>query len=213
MFRSGYVLTNGLYYIGYQNGVFSPTTRVDYANVWADEEQAAMVGRERLPSILRKQGYHTQYVSAHEENLKLIAETEPNPEPPAPVAFKTAKLGETGVEEVDSMYKELANVASTMSKLAEMRKTCDTEIRRAEALQLDLLHCIEFENGGHGNGAKLFSKLHNCRVRRRAFKDMLELIDNSSSVKSMEDWEASIKSTLEKREKRIYQPRTKEIFH
>ena len=78
MFRSGYVLTNGLYYIGYQNGIFSPTTRVDYANVWADEQQAALVGKERLPMILRKQGYHTQYISAKEENLKLIAETEEN---------------------------------------------------------------------------------------------------------------------------------------
>ena len=212
MFRSGYVLTNGLYYIGYQNGIFSPTTRVDYANVWADEQQAAMIAKERLPMILRKQGYHTEYISAREENLKLIAETEPNPEPPAPVTFKTAKLGETGVEEADNMYRELENIASTMSRLADMRKTCETEVRRAEALQLDLLHCIEFENGGHGNGAKLFSRLHNCRVRRRAFKDMLELLDNSSAIKSPEEWKTSIENTLKKREQRSYQPRTKEVF-
>ena len=79
--------------------------------------------------------------------------------------------------------KELktSEILSSFIKFLEQCKNeyyfCEDELNKQEALTQDLLHKIEFNEGGRNERNRAATILKNCRQDRRAFKDRTEELE------------------------------------
>lgn len=213
--RSGYVLTNGLYYISYRNKLYTPCTKEELATVWDKKEKAENVAL-CLPKPLRKQGYLALWIG-EEPKATPIAQTQatpfPSPKKQEAVYAKPAfVLGKTGIKPLDDIFSSFCGMADTLADLQNMRAACEAGVRGEDLIQQDLLHKIEFESGAKGNAAHLCTQLKSCRLRRRAYKDMLLLIDGAATDTKPESWTGYVHNKVHELYSRTYAPRTEGVF-
>ena len=208
----GYVLSNGLYYIARINGMYQPVAKQSMAHVWPDETSAKNVAKCMLSTALRKQNYLPK-VLVPEPAASATTPAVRKPEEKKPsVRHCPPRLGHTGIPDADQMYLRFSAMANTFSSLLDMRSACSAALQNENLIQEDLLHKIEFMSGGKGQAAKAWSQLHACRIRRRVWKELLDVLDGAAGKTTPEAWNGYIQSKEAEISSRSYTPRTKEVF-
>lgn len=210
-----YLLTNGTYYITFNNNKYTACTHKFMACTWDKKEKAEKIAASSLCTALRKQGYVPVLV----EDAPIAPTVQPEPAPVSPTAKQASvqsasylPLGRTGVKKVDDIFQSFQKMAKTIGELGNMRKCCEDGVHHEEQIQTDLLHRIEFESGAKGNAAHLCSQLKACRNRRRAYKDMIAMIDDASITINPEAWRDYVSVKVKSLAERKYAPRSKEVF-
>jgi len=204
-----YVITNGLYYITRRNNVYSPVTQLSLATAWEERDKAANVAASSLPKVLRGRGYRVEKADCAPVQVVMAAKRKAVK--PDEKTFRKEKV--RSVAEVTAMLKEIDSAASCISKIGEMMRICEAGETEENNVQQDLLHKIEFESCGKGNGARLCAQLRKCRLRRRAYKDMQTFLREIFSMPA----NAITPEYLDTRRKellaRVYSPRSKDVFN
>lgn len=126
--------------------------------------------------------------------------------------FNPEALAVNSVPEFREMLDALFRCVQSMETVKEMMNKCVNEISNQDKIQEDLLHKIEFESLGGGNGAHLCSLLQKCRQKRRGYKDMLTLIQfvSNKSISGI-----SVAELMEMKDRlggRLYKTRTNQVF-
>ena len=120
-------------------------------------------------------------------------------------AFKTSP-------EFVEMTNALYDCVHSMGRVKEMIDQCSRGLSEQDKIQEDLLHKIEFESTGRGQGAHLCVLLRECRKKRRGYKDMLTMLQGVSTVAISKVSAESLDSIQAKMDGRVYAPRSKEVF-
>ncbi len=154
-----YALFNGHSYVAQKNGRFSITPKLSEAQLWDAPEKASSV-LQTPPKLIRDQGY--QIADVGEGDVQ-------------PVYFGGKQVPDEDMD-LDKMLPTLVRYLAGVQALKPALDACYQAISKCDKRQEDLLHRIEFEPMSGGNVAHLGSLLHQCRVQRRAYKDMLEML-------------------------------------
>ncbi len=211
--RYGYVLTNGLYYIAHYNGMYTACTKEYLAKLWPKKEKAENAALS-LPKALRKQGYVAMWIGEEPKPTPITEVSQPVIEKHAKIQATPAfALGKTGIKQLDDMFSSFSHMADTIAELQSMKAKCEQGIKGEDLIQTDLLHKIEFESGAKGNAAHLCKQLKSCRLRRRAYKDMLALIESAATDTKPESWNGYVTTKVREFYSRTYTPRSNEVFH
>ena len=110
------------------------------------------------------------------------------------------------------MVDELRRCVLTIAHVKSMMEKCTEGISEQDRIQEDILHKIEFEYGGKGNGAHLCSLLHQCRKKRRGYKDMLIMLQTIGHTTIANMDEKSLADVQDKLSNRKYHTKSSSIF-
>lgn len=126
--------------------------------------------------------------------------------------FNHEALAVNSVPEFREMLDALFRCVQSMETVKEMMNKCVNEMSNQDKIQEDLLHKIEFESLGGGNGAHLCSLLQKCRQKRRGYKDMLTLIQSISNMAISGISVAELTEMKDRLGGRLYKTRTDKVF-
>ena len=126
--------------------------------------------------------------------------------------FNPEALAVNSVPEFREMLDALFHCVQSMETVKEMMNRCVSELSKQDKIQEDLLHKIEFESLGGGNGAHLCSLLQKCRQKRRGYKDMLTLIQFVANTTISGISVAELTEIKDRLGGRLYKTRTNQVF-
>lgn len=196
-----FYLTNGLYYIANNNGQWQPVSKRELASKWDTEAKAQHVV-QTLPGILKTRGYHVETAESEDEFSSA---------PPKAKSFscKLPPLQKCGVAEIELMYKKITSALASISDVPLMIKSCEEGLAQQNDIQEDLLHEMEFLSGARGQAAHMSAEMKRCRRKRRAYKDMLLLLNSVSGMHQIPD--GYLEAWQKKTGNRKYTPRAREL--
>lgn len=188
-----YVVTNGTWYMTKCSG--RSLGRIEQAYHWktrqAAETQAAQMKKSCLDSSWRVEEV------ASDEPIQVF-DTEDR-------AIKTSP-------EFIEMTHAVYDCVHSIGKIREMIDQCSRGLSQQDKIQEDLLHKIEFESMGRGQGAHLCTLLRDCRKKRRGYKDMLVMLQGISMATVGTLSAESLDHIQSKMDNRLYTPRSNDVF-
>lgn len=189
-----YIVTNGSKYMAHYSGKrFCDQASAAYR--WKTEEAAAAQAKQ-MNHVDRSHAWHAEMVDG-------VAELQ---------AFDANTLYIKSSPEFLGMVDELCGCVRTIAHVKEMIEKCTAGMSEQDRIQEDLLHKIEFEYGGKGNGAHLCSLLHQCRQKRRGYKDMLIMLQTIGNTTIANMDEQSLMEVQDKLSNRKYQTKSDSVF-
>ena len=84
--------------------------------------------------------------------------------------------------DVKEIVRQISAYVDGLSSMKRLLEHCNQESAMQDRVQEDLLHRIEFESMKAGNVAHLGSLLHKCRVKRRVYKNLAQMLHELTTL-------------------------------
>lgn len=197
-----YIITDGERFI-YKNrsGKYLPTYSEAMADIF-DKRQAEGIFNNSLSKALKTVFYVKKY-DVPEKCVKQLNKEE--------LKKNTAKA------EFSSNIQKWVEKIETLNGLAKDARKRKVELieeqNRVEMELQDIIHWIEFSRFNAAEGYKACKEMKDCRMKRRAIKDELRVLDVILEQKITETIGEEIENSVSKLDKRTYEPRIrKDLF-
>lgn len=188
-----YVVTNGTLYMSQCCG--KKVGAKENAYCWKTEQAAAS---QAAQTNLREKtsAWHVEVVDGF----------------PSLQSFDATTLAVKSMPEFKDMMDTLYGCVHSIGLIKDMIQRCANGLSEQDKIQEDLLHKIEFESGGRGQGAHLCALLRECRKKRRGYKDMLTMLQSVGSTAISNISPDCLEKTQAKLDNRTYATRTDQVF-
>lgn len=103
--------------------------------------------------------------------------------------------------------QEVNRISNFVNKLQDRRALLLKLIHKEELKICDIEHAAEFQNPGAAAGYKIYKILHDCRCKRRDYKDELMQIENILKATLNVDGMKTLNKAIRNMDKRKYAPR------
>lgn len=210
-----YVITNGVEYFRYEPGCSEVVSSIDDATKWKHLKRVSNVLNNTCKGKQYKR-YHFQVKpiwnvgQIKKEQIQsensIIAEIKNENHADSSV-FNPVKLTQINVDEKVSEFSDFVQMLEIKREyLNGMLSEVDQEI-------VDIEHAAEFYTLNASKGYKLYKMLHDCRVRRRGYKNELRKITYILNVYPSHKKLVELDKQIAGLEEQKYKPRVlKELF-
>ena len=156
-----FIIKSGSHYVVQSPSGFSFTTDSAKATEWKKEKSAINVVKTCLL------GYSNLIIIDTDTSEPIIDE----------ISTETEMVVECNCNKLlcDTMAA-LNNTVTAINNLKKYSTLLKDNLKQSDLLTQDILHAIEFYNYSAADGYKMYKKLHETRLERRANKDLLQLI-------------------------------------
>lgn len=178
-----YVITNGKNYIGCNALRQAIATRDINQSLHFSSKEKAENYLQNMPKHFRNIGYGLGEVKEEFD------------------------VPENDIVQLDEIIGAIPTIETTLHKLIEQCGVIEAMVHKMDAATIDILHYVEFNQLNVVDGYKIYKKLHEIRIQRRKYKDLLRMINVIKGGSAIDIADGALSKELSVLEDRTYSPR------
>lgn len=190
-----YIITDGSRFI-YRNysGKYVPTSSEVMADIFT-RKQAESIYKNSLPKALRMVFHVEKY--DNNPNIKQVSQSD--------LMNNTERVMEA--VNIKVWIQKLQDMNGLIAEATMRKEILEKQLHELENEKIDIEHYIEFQNLNAAQGYKASKELKICRIKRRAIKNELAVINIILNRKLNEVMNGEIIKKIEELDRRTYTPR------